>query len=536
MEIGANITATTSDFINIDAAELLLVKRNPEYTANKRFSRFQDHDIPEYLTYMELQANKVIVPRNFPEEHFYPASLLKLKDARCYGARKTNFKFRKTFRPYQATFEATLNYERYNDFLIELPTGHGKTLIGAYIAMKRRVPTLILVPTNFLARQFSGSIKKFFTAKVTVASATKKFELAGDEDFFIISLDLFDSRIDKLPADFITYFGHVILDEAHRTGAPAYHPIISRLPAAYRTALTATFRRTDGMDQILQYEFGKHYKLANQFPRPRVYPVRTGIIIDNVLSKFYMGKVKNSAGKSVKKKILYPPTELLVEFMDTIGYEYHETDSCVMFSGNLAPDIDEQYEKKNITTSKMTLLKRANKKAVETASYSTLDTYASERKYRRALIISAVKVAVAAGRKVLLLSKRKESLMRYMRLFEDLYKCTLIVSGTDKFTSEEWENINTEAQVILGIDKLAKEGLDIPDLDTLILEHPLVDTEQALGRINRLALIFKNYPVCLYFVDDCRAYISVYTKSKRFINMNSTLEKDIYPNKIKDIL
>jgi superfamily II DNA or RNA helicase len=178
------------------------------------------------------------------------------------------------------------------------------------------------------------------------------------------------------------------------------------------------------------------------------------------------------------------------------------------------------------------MLMRANKKGVEDSSYAALDTYISEYKYRRVMILRLVKEAVKSGRKVLLLSKRRESLSRYMKELDGKFKCTMIVSGTDKFTKEQWEEINKSTQVVLGIDKLAKEGLDIPDLDTLIYEHPIKDTEQPQGRINRLPVYGKKYPVSYYLVDENRAYLSVFRGAKRFIVKNSTVEKELYPHTI----
>jgi superfamily II DNA or RNA helicase len=488
------------------------------------------------LSYMEIVGNEYHLPRNFPSEYFVSTAIDSIKDNRHYGARKTKFKFLKTLREYQDIFVRTIDLDFYDDLLIEMPTGHGKSLIGAYIAMLRKTPTLVLVPTNFLARQFSYCIEEFFDAKVNVASATKKFGFEGDEDFFILSLDLFDSRVDKLPEEFIKYFGCVILDEAHRVGAPTFHPIVSKLPAAYRIALTATFRRSDGMDQILQYEFGQHYQMKNQFNKPRLHAVRTGIRIDNVLSKWYGKKVRNSKGGKTILRSRYEPTQLLAEFMDEIDYEYHETDSCLMYQGNLEPIIQQKYEDKKMGVTRYQNLRRANKKAVEDASYSVLDTYASENKYRRSMIIKIIKAAVKCKRKVLLLSKRKDSLKKYMDVLSKQYKCTMIVSGTDKFTREQWQEINKSTQVVLGIDKLAKEGLDIPDLDTLIYEHPIVDTEQPQGRINRLEVYGKQYPVSFYLVDDNRSYMAVYAKAKRFIKMNSTIERELYIEQVPAVL
>ena len=65
---------------------------------------------------------------------------------------------------------------------------------------------------------------------------------------------------------------------------------------------------------------------------------------------------------------------------------------------------------------------------------------------------------------------------------------------------EQEHYIFNETRVILGIDKLAQEGMDAPLFDTLFFLHPIRDIEQAIGRILREAENKKN-PVGLWLVD-----------------------------------
>ena len=47
------------------------------------------------------------------------------------------------------------------------------------------------------------------------------------------------------------------------------------------------------------------------------------------------------------------------------------------------------------------------------------------------------------------------------------------------------ERVYNESNLILGINKLAEEGMDVPKFDTLIYLHLIKDVEQSIGRILR---------------------------------------------------
>lgn len=534
MRIGAYIEATVDDFINVDRSEQLLVVRNPAYSYNRRFGKRIDHSIPEFLTYFTREGDRVRVPRNFPREEFIIGAFDDAVITYSEGGRKTDVKFKGTLREYQKKFIDGLKLDKHNDLLLEMPTGHGKSLTGTYIAMLRKTPTLILVPTNFLARQFQSSISTHFDAKVKLfSSKDKEIELDYDEDFVILSFDLLDSRFDKLSDKFLKYFGCVMMDEAHRIGADSYHPLVYKIPAKYRIALTATFRRNDRADKVLQYDFGHHYKMENHFPRPKVYGLNTGLSVAYVCPRYY---TPQKVGGKVQPRALYPNTEILVQFLESENIDYNITETCVEYSVDLEPRVKQKITKGLLSASRGGKIIAANNKAVKYPSYSIMDNYIAEREFRRAKIEKLLKVCLAEGRKILLLSKRKESLKKYYEKFKDLTNCILIVGGTDKISEEKWDDINKNCRIVFGIDKLAKEGLDIPDLDCLIFEHPMKDTEQPLGRINRLARYEKKHPIAFFLLDDAVAYRAVYRASRSFTLRNSTMEGEIKWNEFKKTL
>ncbi|PWL77231.1 MAG: hypothetical protein DBY24_09380, partial [Prevotellaceae bacterium] len=80
--------------------------------------------------------------------------------------------------------------------------------------------------------------------------------------------------------------------------------------------------------------------------------------------------------------------------------------------------------------------------------------------------------------------------------------------------------LENECPLVFGVTQLAKEGLDIPRLDTLIIHLPLKDTEQAIGRISR-EFSGKKPPVALYLLDKCPYTYGVFRAAQKTIAINA---------------
>lgn len=392
------------------------------------------------------------------------------------------------------------------------------TLMGVYLSYLRGVQTLIVVPTYYLAKQWKQRIEEFTTASCVVITS-KDTEIPTDRDFTVIVADLFTCRV--LPDELINNVGHVILDEAHRMGAETYLPILDELPARYRTALTATFRRADGVHRILKYHFGEHIKMTNRFPRPFVYGVKTSVVLQGVVTK-------------------NKPHSAFLEFMEEHYkgfYKLHETKSAIAYdskeNGKLKGILDALLKKKQITKKAYAEVRSCLKRGEEMA-YATVESYINDHSARRKEVINIIEECMKAGRTVLFLSKRKDTLKSLYAYFEK-YRPMLIVSETNVRSEEDEEYLQTKCPLIFGVNQLAKEGLDIDRLDTLIIHLPMADTEQAIGRISRLC-DGKKQPVALYLVDKCPLTYATFSKAKKTFAINADYKGDITTTMVKDIL
>jgi superfamily II DNA or RNA helicase len=60
-----------------------------------------------------------------------------------------------------------------------------------------------------------------------------------------------------LDTAFVNQFGVVILDESHHCPAKTFGEVVNQFPARYRYALTATPRRSDGLEFLMHAAFGR---------------------------------------------------------------------------------------------------------------------------------------------------------------------------------------------------------------------------------------------------------------------------------------
>ena len=99
---------------------------------------------------------------------------------------------------------------------------------------------------------------------------------------------------------------------------------------------------------------------------------------------------------------------------------------------------------------------------------------------RNIIIVDKIADLVEFGHKVLLLSDRRAHCEKLLGMLKEYsIDCALYMGGMKRAELE----LSEKSQVMLGTFSQAKEGLDIPSLDALILASPRSDVVQACGRI-----------------------------------------------------
>ena len=117
---------------------------------------------------------------------------------------------------------------------------------------------------------------------------------------------------------------------------------------------------------------------------------------------------------------------------------------------------------------------------------------------RNMMIISIIKELIKQGRKILVLSERRDHLEYFndkllpkasIRTPENKFATYGLyygkAPGTNKKDHQKSLEATAKCDIVLGTCAMASEALDIPSLNTLIFATPMTDVEQASGRILR---------------------------------------------------
>ena len=148
---------------------------------------------------------------------------------------------------------------------------------------------------------------------------------------------------------------------------------------------------------------------------------------------------------------------------------------------------------------------------------------------RTRFIVELIKLCVAEGRCIILLSERRAHLNRIFELVTQEQICTVgyYVGGM----KEAALKISETKQLILATYQMASVGLDIPSLNTIIFASPRSEVTQAFGRILRKITV-ELYPKGYDIIDNSikvysRQFISrrrIYKRNKYKFNMHKVFD------------
>lgn len=502
------------EYLDSDYKKLLkaLTVPNPEYRNSKFFAKgFGKKSIPANLHFFELdELSRVIyIPRNISD---------KLFNKNIYNIIYNNT-IKETILPqvisaeprdYQQKFLDNKVYPVLNklknnifsDILINAGCGAGKTFLSLKIAQYYGVKTLVCVTQTKIGNQFLDTCRDLFPGWTCGWEDGK-----SEYDITVATYSLLSG--DNYTKDYFGKFGHYIYDEYHRCGAVTYMEVLRKSVGRKRTSLTATPRRKDGLYKILQLHAGEVITMDRQDMQAKIYPITTGSDLEE-------WKYRNVTRNSTKPENVEPYSEVCLKHMTG----RHEVDRGMIIS----MDKDaQQFTLKsfNTRTDVIYSYQEVSIHILGIVSTATMDTDISMKTGRNNLVMSVVRKLRSEGRRIVLLSKRKDQLFMLERMFKKRgIKCGVVVSDKDanykehckkmgKTTKEYSKWVFEEADVLLGIDKLAEEGMDAPRYDTLIYLHSIKDIEQSIGRVLR-EKPGKPQPIAVYLIDKVSVYYNAF--------------------------
>lgn len=196
---------------------------------------------------------------------------------------------------------------KHDNGILSAPTGFGKTVIGAFAISQLQLPTLIIVPKTALISQWTTRLSEFLDIQhpdgplLTQSGRPSKRkrlvigQVGGGKNRIsgIVDVATFQSLVEKDPStgeprvkDAVRNYGLIICDECHHAAASHLEMILKATPAKYVYGLSATPKRSDGLDRALfmlcgpiRYVVDPKEQAAQQGIQRVLHPVFTGLRI-----------------------------------------------------------------------------------------------------------------------------------------------------------------------------------------------------------------------------------------------------------------
>lgn len=240
---------------------------NPEFK-KKQYMRMPVWNVPSLLTAGQITKRYLHLPRGVLKDlqqhckchlidHFTKATLI-----------KTDFKGK--LRPQQR--QAVTSIGNHYLGMICAHTGFVKTVVGCALIAKRQARTLVIVPTENIAKQWQQTCLKFLNIQETPFEERtgtgrlirkKKVELiSGKRNRPSHLVDIVNYRkLARMSAEdrraFYQNYGQIIIDECHHISAVTFEKVLVQANVKFIVGLTATPERKDSLEKFMHYRCGQ---------------------------------------------------------------------------------------------------------------------------------------------------------------------------------------------------------------------------------------------------------------------------------------
>ncbi|OUN01368.1 MAG: hypothetical protein BAA04_07055 [Firmicutes bacterium ZCTH02-B6] len=337
--------------------------------------------------------------------------------------------------------------------LLEAPPGAGKTEMGLEICARLGQRTLWVTHTLELANQ----VRQRAVARLGIPES--EIGMIGDGKrtigpFLTIGLIPTLAKLDISVALLDLQFGTIVLDECHHSPAETWSKVIGSFPARYRFGVTGSLERRDGLQTITHLIFG---------------PTTYGIPRETV----QLAAVNGQGGG------VLPATLRTVRLK---GEEY-------------VPKAWTEYKDKEADYKRRLELFQAGKLSRQPRKpqfpYNAIITELLNNEHRNRRIVELL-ARIAPGRHTLVLSARVDHcqlLEERLRQLRPGLRVATIHGQQPAAVRGRILQLAREGEIdVLFSVNVAKEGLDLPILDQLVLvaggRDPIY-IKQAIGRIQR---------------------------------------------------
>jgi hypothetical protein len=217
-------------------------------------SKYNRGNVPEPILFYNIDGDIVHLP------YLFAASLFQITPNVDIPYPITELTFTGTLRENQipVEHEAWEQLERYGTSTLGLYPGFGKTILGAKLASRAKLMTVILVHREILTVQWKSTFEQFTNARVWIVGEKNPPSICD----VIICMD---TRWDLIPKFMRDAIGFLIIDEAHAFCTPTHVGCLLAFHPKYILLESASLERDDNMHSMAYAIAGNHgvYRESN---------------------------------------------------------------------------------------------------------------------------------------------------------------------------------------------------------------------------------------------------------------------------------
>jgi superfamily II DNA or RNA helicase len=230
---------------------------NPTWISNERMHRWNG-GTPRWLACYGRDGDSLLVPRGAKELVLWFCKELNIRfefvDNR-WVLPQVGFTFNGVLKGYQE--QAVSNVLSHDFNVLQAPTGSGKTVMALSVIAERKQPALIIVHSKELLNQWLDRIETFLSIP------RNEIGIIGNGKNRIgkkITVGIINS-IYPVVRDIRQHFGHIIVDECHRTPSRTFTEAVSAFDCKCMLGLSATPYRRDGLTKLIGWYLGRKIEI-----------------------------------------------------------------------------------------------------------------------------------------------------------------------------------------------------------------------------------------------------------------------------------
>lgn len=327
--------------------------------------------------------------------------------------------------------------------LVQMGCGGGKSISMMGLISKIKQPTLIVVHTTALQKQWLEEIGEKTSGSYTLGrlGGNKK---AKDGDVVVAIIDSLYSKCypDGKEPDFsyLANFGMIIFDECHHISAKSFKDVLDNAPCKYKIGVTGTATRKDGLHFLVFDSIGD-------------------IILD------------------------IPDSELRDRITD---FTYKMVNTNVEY----------------VIPNRVTYAGKGQK--VSNMDFNKFVDFITKSEARNDLICNNVTKDITDGHKVIILTHRVEHAKYLYERLSKIHNGYLIIGDNSKDVDMNKIKTDPNLNFIVANREIASEGLDIPSLSSLHSVIPSTNYQKLKQQLGRIRRFFegKLFPTITDYVDN----------------------------------